>query len=62
VTRAEPPGVDTTIVCPDCGEPARLLSHPPADEPFAPGDVVAYRCTGCLDRWDVVVPEPPEPG
>ena len=23
------------------------------DEGFAPGDIVAYRCRDCLDRWDV---------
>lgn len=52
--------VDPTITCPDCGDIAHLLSHPPPDEPFQPGDVVAYRCRGCRDRWDVVVPDPQE--
>ena len=32
-----------------------LLSHPPPDEPFEPGDVVAYRCADCMDRWDIVL-------
>jgi len=46
-----------TIICVDCGGTCHLLSHPPPDEEFAPGDVVAYRCTDCLDRWDVVLPD-----
>jgi hypothetical protein len=52
------------IVCVDCGGVCHLLSHPPPDSAgfageaggeFAPGDVVAYRCADCLDRWDVVL-------
>lgn len=45
------------IVCVDCGGRCHLLSKPPPDEGFRPGDVLAYRCEDCLDRWDVVVPE-----
>lgn len=48
-----------TITCVDCGEDARLLSVSDADEH---GERIAvYRCTGCLDRWDVVV-DPALPG
>lgn len=67
------------IVCVDCGGTCHLLSYPPPDHvgsagqasdageaggEFAPGDVVAYRCADCLDRWDVVLPdeEDREPG
>jgi hypothetical protein len=46
-----------TITCVDCGGTCHLLSHPPPDEEFSPGDVVAYRCADCLDRWDVVLPD-----
>ncbi len=42
------------IDCVDCGGRCHLLSYPP-DEGFVPGDVVAYRCEDCLDRWDIVV-------
>jgi len=42
------------IVCVDCGGRCHLLSYPP-DEGFVPGDVVAYRCEDCLDRWDLVM-------
>lgn len=45
--------VPTTITCVDCGETAHLLSHPRPDEPWEPGDIVAYRCAGCAERWDI---------
>ncbi len=44
------------IVCVDCGGRAFLLSPEPEDG-FEPGDVVAYRCRDCLDRWDVELAE-----
>lgn len=50
-------GAEDSITCPECGGRAHRLSYPPPDEPFEPGDVVAYRCEDCLDRWDVVVPD-----
>lgn len=50
--------VETEIVCVDCGGRCHLLSHPPPDEGFQPGDIVAYRCSDCMDRWDLVVAEP----
>jgi hypothetical protein len=46
--------VDEIIVCVDCGGRAHLLSYPP-HEGWEPGDVVAYRCEDCLDRWDIVL-------
>ena len=49
-----------TIVCVDCGGTCHLLSHPPPDEEFEPGDVVAYRCSDCVDQWDVVLADPDE--
>ena len=56
------PAVPDTIVCVDCGGICHLLSTPPPDDPFEPGDVVAYRCEDCMDRWDLVVPEEDELG
>ena len=47
-------GVSATIICVDCGGTCFVLSHVPEDG-FEPGDVVAYRCAECQDRWDVVV-------
>ena len=43
------------IVCIDCGGRAHLLSYPPEDGVWESGDVVAYRCEDCLDRWDLVL-------
>jgi len=45
--------VPTEIVCVDCGGTCHLLSHERVDEPWEPGDIVAYRCSDCLDRWDI---------
>jgi hypothetical protein len=46
-----------TITCVDCGGTCHLLSHPNPDEDsptgFVAGDIVAYRCEDCLDRWDI---------
>ncbi len=47
-------GPATEIVCVECGGTAHLISVPPPDEPFVPGDVVAYRCSDCMERLDLV--------
>lgn len=50
-----------TIVCVDCGGVCHLLSHPRPDDDgstgFDAGDIVAYRCEDCRDRWDLVLPD-----
>ena len=46
--------VPETIECVDCGQTAHRLSYPP-EEGWQAGDYVAYRCSGCNDRWDLVV-------
>jgi hypothetical protein len=48
---------DPTITCIDCGEVAYLLTKPPEDGQWRPGEVVIYRCSGCNDRWDLVLPD-----
>ena len=45
------------IVCVDCDGRCFLLSHPPEDGRWEPGDIVAYRCEDCRDRWDLVLPD-----
>lgn len=45
------------IVCVDCGGWAFLLTPPREDDVWLPGDIVAYRCADCLDRWDLVLPD-----
>ncbi len=44
--------IPTTITCVDCGGVCSLISYEP-DEGWEPGDIVAFRCQDCLDRWDV---------
>jgi hypothetical protein len=46
---------EPTIICIDCGGRCHLLSMPREDGVWLPGDIVAYRCEDCLDRWDIVV-------
>ena len=59
------PGPPATIVCVDCGGEARLLQPPGPDDELEPGDVVAYRCPDCGERFDIVLVdadlEPPDP-
>ncbi len=52
--------VPAEIICVDCGGTCGLLSRARARRhgrrvPFRTGDVVAYRCADCLDRWDIVL-------
>ena len=50
----------TQIICPDCGGVCGLLGDPGPDVEFTRGEVVAYRCADCLDRWDVVLEDDDE--
>ncbi len=47
------PAIPDVIVCVDCGGECHRLTLEP-EEGFAPGAIVAYRCSDCLDRWDLV--------
>jgi hypothetical protein len=52
---------DPIITCIDCGGRAHLITLPRREsedaeaEPWLAGDIVAYRCEDCLDRWDIVL-------
>lgn len=46
--------IPDTVVCVDCGGSCHLITYAP-DEGFEPGDVVAFRCEDCHDRWDIVL-------
>ena len=48
---------EPTIVCVDCGGTFSLLTQPREDDEWLPGDIVAYRCRDCNDRWDLVLPD-----
>ncbi len=43
------------IVCVDCGGWCHRITYWPEDDPPEPGDSVAYRCSDCGDRWDMVL-------
>jgi len=46
---------DPQITCIDCGGRAFLLTPAREDRVWLDGDIVAYRCEDCLDRWDLVL-------
>jgi len=46
--------VSPTITCVECGGIAHLLTGFPPDDPPRPGDIIAYRCEDCMDRFDIV--------
>jgi len=46
--------VPEVITCVDCGQKAHRMVDKP-EFGFCPGDWVAYRCSGCGDRWDMEV-------
>ncbi|HSL58435.1 MAG TPA: hypothetical protein VK866_11385 [Acidimicrobiales bacterium] len=48
------------IVCVDCGGTCHRITHLP-EMGFEPGDVVAYRCADCMDRWDLVLDDADDP-
>ena len=50
------------IVCIDCGGRAFLLTPPREDDVWEAGDIVAYRCEDCRDRWDLVLDDDPDTG
>jgi hypothetical protein len=45
------------MTCIDCGGTLRPLSYPPEDG-WEVGDVVAYRCPDCNERFDIVLGDP----
>ncbi|MEA1903257.1 MAG: hypothetical protein U9N56_07010 [Actinomycetota bacterium] len=47
-----------TIHCVECGGTAHLISFLPEDEQPEPGTAFAYRCSDCMDRFDMVWEDP----
>jgi len=47
--------VPDKIRCVDCLGECDRITFRPDDDPFEPGDVVAYRCRDCMDRWDIIL-------
>lgn len=50
-----PVQIPDLIACVECGGTCHRLTQRPDDDPFRPGDVVAYRCPDCLERFDMVL-------
>lgn len=44
-----------TILCIDCGGTSHLLTYAREDDRWEVGDILAYRCQDCNDRWDIVL-------
>jgi len=56
-TGTSAPRLPDTITCVECGGPCGMLTRYAEGFGPEPGDIVAYRCAHCLDRWDIEVPE-----
>ena len=48
---------EATIDCIDCGGTCHLITPPPEDGRWEPGDLAVYRCEDCTDRWDMLLPD-----
>ena len=48
------------IICVECQGTCYRLTQRPDDDPFLPGDFVAYRCPDCAERFDLVMEEDDE--
>jgi hypothetical protein len=53
-------GAPETFICVDCGGTAHLISFLPPDTSLEPGTALAYRCSDCLERFDVIWEEDEE--
>jgi hypothetical protein len=49
-----------TIVCVECGGTCGLIQLVGPEDELEPGDVVAYRCADCNERFDLVLTEDDE--
>lgn len=52
----------TRITCVECGGTAHLISYLPEEGSPEPGEALAYRCSDCNDRFDVIWEEEEEEG
>lgn len=49
---------EPTFPCVECGGTCHLLTHPNEDGTWEPGEIVAYRCADCLERFDIELYDP----
>ncbi len=54
MANARPPA---TIACMECGGECFLLYEIKPDDEYEGGDIVAYRCPDCRERWDMEITE-----
>lgn len=47
-------GPSPTIQCAECGGTAHLISFMPDDGPLEEGYPIAYQCSDCTERFDLV--------
>lgn len=48
-------------MCVDCGGECHLITPEREDGVWEIGDIVAYRCRDCRDRWDLELTEDDDP-
>lgn len=48
-------------MCVDCGGECHLITPEREDGTWEIGDIVAYRCRDCRDRWDLELTEDDDP-
>ena len=53
-------GPAETFTCVDCGGVAHLISFLSEDHELEPGTPLAYRCSDCMERFDVIWEEDDE--
>lgn len=54
-SRQTPVQVPEEIFCVECQGNCFRLTMRAEDDPFISGDIVAYRCPDCLERFDMVL-------
>ena len=47
-------GPPESLTCVECGGTAHLISFLAPDEPPDPETPLAYRCSDCMERFDVI--------
>ncbi|MEO9223541.1 MAG: hypothetical protein ABI276_00965 [Acidimicrobiales bacterium] len=48
----------TEYPCVDCDGTCHLISRPDEDGHFHTGDLLTYRCSDCMERFDLILNDP----
>ncbi len=54
------PTPEPTFPCVECGGVCHLLTAAPEHDAWEAGDIVAYRCADCRERFDLVLADDPD--